>query len=63
MPLILFKTHWALAFDFPLGNTIFSVCCIHKWQEMKNSTVSIFKKIFLQRDVFALSFQEADIKS
>ena len=65
MPLILFKTRWALVFDFLLSNTIFSVCSIHKWEEMKNGHKHNFKKfffLFLQRDIFALSFQEADIK-
>lgn len=65
MPIILFKTHWALVFDFLLGNAIFNVHYIHNWEEMKNghiSIISIFFFLFLRRDISALSFQEADIK-
>ena len=46
MPLILFKTHWALVFDFLLGNTIFSERCIHKWEEVKNGHISIISDFF-----------------
>lgn len=65
-PLILFKTRWALVLDFLLGDAIFSVCRIHKGEEGKNGPISIistFFFLFLQRDIFALSFQEADIKT
>lgn len=46
MPIILFKTHWALVFDFLLGNAIFNVHYIHNWEEMKNGHISIISIFF-----------------